>query len=317
MGKWGIRNNGIIAKNWQSNSIGLIENPRVAEESFRMYLAQMKANTDKAGFPMPDESLAALHRGSEDEALKAFHAKKIGDAVDNHLKTLKVGSFLLYLLFLSLTSIKSLKFSMPGNRVICWLVWRTYHLFSLLLHVIDWRVKQDKIYEEYVKYQSTNRERAVHTCKTIFESLAHKVDEKVNQAQYKDVFFLTHSFLFIILTLFFSYFILCSQVTDLLHDLDTLHTAYINASKEKNVALISAQAEFFKLAPDFWVPPILHFHFSPSLLSPPFPSFPLPSFLSLLTKQSCRDLLLHAQQNTYCEIWTRNIPNFNSNSRML
>lgn len=43
------------------------------------------------------------------------------------------------------------------------------------------------------------------------------------------------------------------QVTDLLHDLESLHTSYATTAKNQKVPQLSAQAEFFNLAPRFWV----------------------------------------------------------------
>jgi hypothetical protein len=68
----------------------MIENPRATEEAFKQYLATMKAGMDKTGLPMPNETLETLHRSADDEALLAFQSKKIGDAVDNYIKELKV-----------------------------------------------------------------------------------------------------------------------------------------------------------------------------------------------------------------------------------
>ena len=70
----------------------MIENPRAMEESFKQYLSTMKAGMDKAGLPMPNEALEALHRSADEGALLAFNSRKIGDTVDNYIKELKVSS---------------------------------------------------------------------------------------------------------------------------------------------------------------------------------------------------------------------------------
>eukprot|EP00026_Physarum_polycephalum_P000491 Phypoly_transcript_00492.p1 GENE.Phypoly_transcript_00492~~Phypoly_transcript_00492.p1 ORF type:complete len:1513 (+),score=402.57 Phypoly_transcript_00492:101-4639(+) len=157
---------------WEN--IGMIENPRAVEEAFKQYLATMKASMDKAGLPMPNESLEALHRSADDEALLNFQAHKIGDSVESYIKELK-----------------------------------------------------KRNYEEFLKYQSANQEKAVQACRAIFEKLSQSVEEKVTKASYKDV-------------------------TDLLHDLDALQTSYTNTAKQQKITLTSAQAEFCNLAPRFW-----------------------------------------------------------------
>ena len=68
----------------------MIENPRATEEAYRKYVGIMKTGMDKAGLPMPNEVLDALHRNADDEALLFFQSRKIGDSVDNYIKELKV-----------------------------------------------------------------------------------------------------------------------------------------------------------------------------------------------------------------------------------
>ena len=42
-------------------------------------------------------------------------------------------------------------------------------------------------------------------------------------------------------------------MTDLLHDLDIIHTNYLNTAKQQKITPTSAQSEFSNLAPRFWV----------------------------------------------------------------
>lgn len=67
-----------------------MENPRVVEESYKQYVEHMKKKTDKESFPMPDESLEAIHRSSEQDSVSLFNSRKIGDNVEPYLKDLKV-----------------------------------------------------------------------------------------------------------------------------------------------------------------------------------------------------------------------------------